>query len=443
MDRPIPDLIQWHEGLLLTPQHFQQLSSRVESLIQALPAWYVPFHWGVRSFEYDSTDFTAGVLTVRTLDAVMPDGLHVSVAGRKDELQLDMRPLAGTLRHGPTLVHLAIPLANGHAQATMDRFTSYESDPIVDENTGEGGVAIPRLKPQLSLIAAAQPPARFTSFPLLEVRCEGETFLATPFTPPTLHVTLSSPLGRKCAELSERLRMKAMELAERAILAPQSPFAAEARSQLQALVSALPAFEAVLRTEAAHPCALYVEACRLAGEVAVLGRGLLPPVFSPYVHNDPRRSFEQVMQFITQAVDEGLPDTVRRFAFEQDGDGFRLVADPAWTGAFALGSLARLVLAVRCEDESDRVMTWGENCVIGGQTVIASVLARRVLGLRRRYAEHIGELRPPRGIHLFELVPDAEVLPAGEDLVVLGSSAGVRPEALYLYVYDPDVQRTF
>jgi type VI secretion system protein ImpJ len=441
MNRNIPDLIQWHEGLLLTPQHFQQLSSRVESLIQALPAWYIPYYWGVRSFEYDSTDFSAGVLTVRTLDAIMPDGLHVSVAGDKDELQLDLRPLAGSLRHGPTLVHLAIPLANGHAQATQNRFTSYESDPVPDENTGEGGVAIPRLRPQLSLIAAAQPPARFTSFPLIEIRCEGETFLATAFTPPTLHVTVASPLGRKCSELSERLRTKAMELAERAILAPQSPFAAEARSQLHSLVSALPAFEAVLRTEAAHPCALYVEACRLAGHVAVLGRGLLPPVFSPYLHNDPRRSFDQVMQFITQAVDEGVPDTVRRFAFEQDGDAFRLVADPAWTGALALGSFARLVLAVRCDAESEQVVSWGENCVIGGQNVIASLLARRVLGLRRRYAEHIGELRPPRGVSLFELVPDIDVLPSGDDLVVLGSSAGVRPEALYLYVYDPEVQR--
>ena len=441
MNRPIPDLIQWHEGLLLTPQHFQQLSSRVESLIQALPEWYVPFYWGVRRFEYDSTDFTAGVLTVRRLDAIMPDGLHVSVAGDKDELQLDLRPLAGTLRHGPMLVHVAIPLANGHAQATMNRFASYEGDPVADENTGEGGVAIPRLRPQLSLIAAAQPPARFTSFPLIEVRCEGETFLPTSFMPPSLHVTLSSPLGRKCAELSERLRTRAIALAERAVLAPQSPFAAEARSQLHALVSALPAFEAVLRTEAAHPCALYVEACRLAGHVAVLGRGLLPPVFPPYIHNDPRKSFEQVAQFIVQAVDEGVPDTVRRFAFEQDGEAFRLPADPAWTGAFALGTLTHVVLAVRCDAERDHVMTWGENCVIGGMNTIASLLGRRVLGLRRRYAEHIGELRPPRGVHLFELVPDAEILPPGEDLVVLGSSAGVRPEALYLYAYDPDVER--
>ena len=51
MDPRVPDLIQWHEGLLLTPQHFQQLSLRVEGLIQALPGLYVPFGWGVRSFE--------------------------------------------------------------------------------------------------------------------------------------------------------------------------------------------------------------------------------------------------------------------------------------------------------------------------------------------------------------------------------------------------------
>jgi type VI secretion system protein ImpJ len=288
MNRSIPDLIQWHEGLLLTPQHFQQLSSRVESLIQALPAWYVPFHWGVRSFDYDPTDFTAGILTVRTLDAVMPDGLHVSVGGGDQELQLDLRPLTPVLRQSPTLVHLAMPLANGHPQSVLHRFSSYEGEPVVDETTGEGSVSIPRLRPQLSLIAGPQPPARFTSFPLIEIRCEGESFLPTGFTPPSLYITSSSGLGRKCAEVAETLRTKAMELAERAILAPQSPFAGEARSQLHALVNALPSFEAVLRPSRRIRSRL-VEACRLAGQsrssAADFAAGL-----PAYVHNDPRKS---------------------------------------------------------------------------------------------------------------------------------------------------------
>jgi len=442
MDRPIPDLIQWHEGLLLTPQHFQQLSSRIESLVQALPSWYVPYYWGVRNLDFDRTGLTAGLLMIRELDAVMPDGLHVSVTDREG-LQLDLRPLATAFRQAPMQIHLAMPIANGQAQTgAVHRFISYEGDPVADENTGDGGVAIPRLRPRLSLVAATQPPPRFTSFPLLEVRCEGETFLPTPYIPPTLAVAASSPLGRKCGDMAERLRVKAIELAERAILAPQSAFAAEARTQLHSLVSALPAFEAVLRTDSAHPCALYVEACRLAGHVAILSHGLLPPVFPAYAHNDPRKSFDQVLQFISQAVDEGVPDTVRRFAFLQEGETFRLPADAAWSPAFGIGSLARLVLAIRSEGDRDQVVTWGENCVIGGQSAVPSLLARRVLGLRRRFAEHIGELRPPRGIHLFELVPDAEVLSPGEDLLVLGSSSGVRPEAIFLYVYEPEVNPT-
>src|SRR6185295_3333362 len=168
MNRSIPDLIQWHEGLLLTPQHFQQLSSRVESLIQALPSWYVPFYWGVRTFDYDRTGLTAGVLIVRELDAVMPDGLHVTVTDR-DDLQLDLRPMAPSFRQAPMPVHLAMPLASGQLRAgSLHRFTSYQGDPVADENTGDGSVAIPRLRPQLSLVAAAQPQARFTSFPLIE-----------------------------------------------------------------------------------------------------------------------------------------------------------------------------------------------------------------------------------------------------------------------------------
>jgi predicted component of type VI protein secretion system len=45
MTQVIPDLIQWHEGLLLSPQHFQQLSLRLESLIQAVPGRYFPHFW--------------------------------------------------------------------------------------------------------------------------------------------------------------------------------------------------------------------------------------------------------------------------------------------------------------------------------------------------------------------------------------------------------------
>src|SRR5262249_10537073 len=151
------------------------------------------------------------------------------------------------------------------------------------------------------------------------------------------------------------------------------PFAAEARSQLLMLVSALPALEALLRTEAAHAFALYLELCRLAGHVAVLGRSMMPPVFPAYVHNDPLKSYEQVTQFILQSVDEGVADKVRRFSFLQDDEQFRLPADRAWGRAFEPGSRARIALAVRTEASDDQAVAWGENCVVGGRAAIPSL----------------------------------------------------------------------
>jgi type VI secretion system protein ImpJ len=442
MTQAIPDLIQWHEGLLLSPQHFQQLSLRLESLIQAVPGRYFPYFWGVRAFEYDASEFTAGVLNVRVLDAVMPDGFHVIFAPERDELQVDLRPFAGQMRGKPLLVHLAMPAGEGHAPVAMNRFSSYEGDPVPDENTGDGAMSIPRLRPRLSLIPSAEKPStRYTSFPLIEVRCEGETFLPTDYVPPTLGISASSPIGKRCHEVSEQLRSKAAQLAERAMLTPQSRFAVEIRSQLRALVTALPAFEAILRTDSAHPFMLYLELCRVAGSVAILGHSLLPPLFPQYQHNDLHRNIEQVVRYILQSVKEGVPDVLRRYSFEQEEEGFTLAADPAWSDAFAAQSGARLVLAVKSEAGEAKAVEWGENAVIGGRDAIGSLLSRRVLGLRRQAASRVGDFVAPLGLFLFELTADAEDMRPGDDLLVLGSIAGVRPEALYLSVLEPDAAR--
>ena len=86
----------------------------------------------------------------------------------------------------------------------------------------------------------------------------------------------------------------------------------------------------------------------------------------------------------------------------------------------------------------DLTLEWGQNCIIGGASEVESLLARRVLGLERRFVEFVGDVRPSRGISLFELTPDPDTLQPGEDLLVLGSSAGVRPEARYLYIFESD-----
>ena len=70
---PLPH-IQWHEGMLLSPQHFQQESARVDTLVawQSLSANALA--WGVKHFDIDESLLANGLLRVNSLEAVFPDG---------------------------------------------------------------------------------------------------------------------------------------------------------------------------------------------------------------------------------------------------------------------------------------------------------------------------------------------------------------------------------
>ena len=74
----IPEAIQWHEGMLLSPQHFQQSAWRHELLVQYGSLLVAPYCWGVRSLTLDTKLLPGGTFRVLELEAVMSDGSLVS-----------------------------------------------------------------------------------------------------------------------------------------------------------------------------------------------------------------------------------------------------------------------------------------------------------------------------------------------------------------------------
>ncbi|HYL06343.1 MAG TPA: hypothetical protein VE075_09905, partial [Thermoanaerobaculia bacterium] len=60
----VPPAIQWHEGMLLAPQHFQLFAQRQELLLQYHAAAISPFHWGVRSCRVDPVMLVDGTFRV-------------------------------------------------------------------------------------------------------------------------------------------------------------------------------------------------------------------------------------------------------------------------------------------------------------------------------------------------------------------------------------------
>src|SRR5262249_36053483 len=91
--RAIPEAVQWHEGMLLSPQHFQLAARRGEALAAYLIEAAAPFCWGVRRLQIDAKRLLEGVFSVDELEAILPDGLLIVHSASDDEpsLELDLK----------------------------------------------------------------------------------------------------------------------------------------------------------------------------------------------------------------------------------------------------------------------------------------------------------------------------------------------------------------
>ena len=438
----LPGAIQWHEGMLLAPQHFQQMGARQEELLHYRASLAAPFQWGVRHLKIDPVQLLDGTLRVLELEAVMPDGLVLSRhAESAADLTLDLGPYAQQLKEAPGTVHLVIA-AKRRGRSPLDgemaRYDSVDGEPIVDENTGNGELRVPRLRPRIRLLLQDDPPQKYVSLPLARIGYSDEAFALTDFIPPTLRVAVGSPLGELCSSVAHRLREKAAYLAEQVdspSLAARGAQLLETKVMLNALVSALPRLEALLYSGIAHPFDLYQALCAVVGRVTSIGRSPVPPLFEAFNQDDLRATFEPARRFIFQSLDEGISDSFTHYPFVLEKDSFLLDFDPVWLGR-------TLVLGVRSKDGgvAGGLDAWVENSLIGSDSKVQSLRERRIVGAQRKKVDALRDLTPARGTTLYRLTPDPEFIVPGETLVIrnLDDLRGLlRPAEIVLYVRNP------
>lgn len=434
--RDIPEAIQWHEGMLLSPQHFQQQTARWEGLLQSALLAQNPFAWGLRHLRLDGAALPAGQFRVQQVEAIFPDGTAVwydAATHAGEALALDLAAAAEAYPHQALTVYLVMPVRTAAAaHGDTARYRSFEGDAVVDENTGEGALAIPRLRPRLHLMAGEFPPARWTALPIARIEQRDEAFALTDYIPPLLAALPDSPLHELCAGVAQRLRAKALFLAERArapSVAALTPVVWESKRQIQSLVTALPTLEALLASGQPHPWMLYLAFCTLAGHVAALADSLQPPVLPAYRHEDVRPAFEAVREFVVRAVNEGISDAYLALPMERREGSFSLRFDSAWVQR-------RLVLGIRRPagaSEADMV-AWGQQCLAASEEVIPSLREKRILGLRRQLLGPGDELAAGSGEVLFELAADPAFLRPDRPFQVMNFGGGATPAALTLYV---------
>jgi len=209
MAQPNINPIQWYEGMLLMPQHFQQADIRMESLLTYYASKMSPFFWGLCQIKIDPALLTAGTFRLLELEAIMPDGLLISEMA--STLQLDLLPFREQLQETPHFIYLCVPYLRENAadlSGDLPRYASHMNTRIVDINTGDQPIDIPRLMPNLSLQLGQEPPPHYTAMPIAQVSYDTKSFFVTDYVAPTVQAAVLSDLWQLCNQVALELRRK-------------------------------------------------------------------------------------------------------------------------------------------------------------------------------------------------------------------------------------------
>lgn len=396
--RTIPEAVQWHEGMLLSPQHFQLTARRAEALTGYLLEAAAPFCWGVQRLEIDQSLLLEAKFRVIVLEAVLPDGLLVLYPSGDDEplLELDFKSAELDPRVAPVTVHVAVAARTDHAASAggLLRYRSTEGRPVADENTGDNELAVPRLRPALNLYltpSPLHPPSnKYVSLPLARIAFRDENYALESYEPPRVVLTRDSLLHRCARDIAVQLREKALALGENLQSARQQGSEAhtpEIAAQLRSVVRALPRLEALLESGVAHPFPVYLTLCDVIGDIAVIGGQLNLPQLSGYEHRDALPPFTEIAVHVERVL-ALLREAFRSVRFTRLEPGrFTLAMRPGWvTETLIVGARIGPGQAVAV------VREWMDSALIASSSRMRTIRENRVLGAAREIVVDAPEL---------------------------------------------------
>jgi type VI secretion system protein ImpJ len=437
----LPYPVQWYEGMLLMPQHFQQADQLHHKLLEYHFATALPYHWGIREFSMDMGQLANGLFRVLSLEGILPDGTVIFFPQGPDEaLEVTLTPHASALQQAPLKVYVCLPevhfFEDGLENRPLQRYESVETLPVSDDNTGENPVPLARLKPKLQLIVSQAPPTRYVSIPLAEISMHSNAFVQTSFIPPLLRVDLAFPLGQSCLKLVQQLRDKIAYLQGKIqnlnLEALNTQSSREAESIRKRLITGLLPLEAVLNAKGGtHPYELFGALIHLASQGASMRHIINVPVFPAYDHANLLESFQPLFDFMENVLNN-VEEAYSVIPFEQQDRVYSLPLREAWlTESLILG------FQVQPGMSEDDLVDWVQGCVIATDSFVRIAQDNRVLGASRELIDEAPQLHltPFRGTVLCAVRWDEQFIRPGETLRIfnISDTPSRRPQHIVLY----------
>ncbi len=395
--------VHWYEGMFLRPHHFQVADRQARAELKESEDWSHPFHWGIRSVDFDRDAIANYTVSVRTCEARFKDGTRLSIPA---DGTVDPVELKGVLTgSSSTTVYLAVPtLQMGRAnveEAPTANGPRYWVDTLTcdDENTGGGEQSVEVRRVRARLLLAGQDQTGYVVLPLARIERSAQTEsppqLDSAYVPPLLVIDGWPALWRAVQSLYNQIGAKvdqlAAQLADRGIsFDSQVPGDTERMLKLAVLNAAFSYLESVTFVRGLTPLAIYQELCRLVGQLAIFSDARRPPNLPAYDHENLGGCFYAVIKHIQSGLDTLAPSAFEKRYFDRMGERLQVTLEPGW-----LTSTKTLFLGVETEldDEQCQQLLGAMDMKLGSGSQVEHIFKRALRGLTL-----VPVVRPPRAL---------------------------------------------
>lgn len=313
--------VLWHEGMFITPNHFQQAERHAEARFVRALRTVQPLLHGVTDLEIDREALSSEAFGLRLCSGVLPDGTVFAMPdadelppsrGFADRFGSDRERLG---------VHLVLP-ERRHGSPSSEDPARPSPTPVRyrrrgakvrDEVHGGAEREIASGVAAFAIRFDGEPLDGHVAIKVAElVRAAGGGFaVAEDYAPPSLCWSVAPPVAKVLRRMVDACNARAGELAAQRRQRTQGmvEFSVSESANyllLHTLNGAVPGLMHLLANPRAHPEAVWRELARLAGHLHTFAADGHPRDIPPYRHEEPGATFAALDARLRQLLDTNI-----------------------------------------------------------------------------------------------------------------------------------------
>jgi type VI secretion system protein ImpJ len=432
MAAKIQNFVHWHEGMLLSPHHFQQSDGYLQQMFSVFGNSSNTFAYGIHEISVDTSALSSGVIRILKVRGIFQDGYYFDYDAVQDQ------PLEKNLSEyfsahtTPLKLHLAIArrkIGANELSGDMARYYPDELTNVNDENTGENLINIPILKPKIRLLTEKEVDERYTSFPVFEAEKSVDGgVVGTNFIPPYIVVDEHSKISEICRGLAQAVRGKISYFADR-----KDNYAGivtdESMACLRILIQAALPLEAIIKINGLQPFEIYKCLLHSAAHIISVNPTQLIPLLPKYDHTDLWNTFDALQKYI-QNILEKMKQKYEIIRFEKEGAVFKVQMKKEW---LEVGDEISIGIQKSFSATDDETLRWIAGVQIASESMLGMIKDRRVLGAERCVLERGAYITQPVGMTILAVKIKNAYIKGSEKLCVSNPSQVGAPEEVILY----------